>query len=57
MVPKLVIEYTSEPLPGKRAQLHKAVFVDGVQRPELSHPVGSPAPADTVRRHERTFIS
>jgi hypothetical protein len=50
----IVIEYTVEPLAGGRGQLHVAVFKDGEQVPELCHPWGSPAPIETVRRHERT---
>jgi hypothetical protein len=49
-----VIERYAEPLAGGRAQMHQAVFVAGEQVPELSHPVGSPAPAGVVRRHEET---
>lgn len=51
----LTIEYTAEPLAGHRAQLHVAVFVDGAQQLELSHPVGSPAPADVVRARAEDF--
>jgi hypothetical protein len=47
----VVIERYAEPLSGDRAQLHQAVFVDGQQVAELSHPVGSPAPRATVEAH------
>lgn len=48
-----VIHYYAEPLPGGRAQMRCDVVIDGVL--EQSYPTGSPAPAETVRRHERTL--
>jgi hypothetical protein len=51
----LIIEKTVEPLSGDRGQLHVAYFVDGKQVPELSHPVGTPAPIETVRAHAGTI--
>jgi hypothetical protein len=51
----LIIERIADPLPGGRAQLVQTVFVDGEQVPELSHPVGSPAPAEVVREHVETL--
>jgi hypothetical protein len=48
-----VIHYYSDALPGGRAQLMRDVVVDGKIVPELSGPIGSPAPAATVREHER----
>lgn len=53
--PACVIERAADPLPGGRAQLVQTVFVDGEKVPELSHPVGSPASAETVARHVETI--
>lgn len=56
----LVIERYAEPLSidkrgrPQRGQLHQAVFIDGEQVRELCHPVGSPAPWETVKAHEET---
>jgi hypothetical protein len=48
------IVYRVEPLPGGRGRLHRDVVVHGELRAELSGPIGSPAPIDVVRQHERT---
>lgn len=50
------MEYYIEPLSGARAQLHVDTVLDGALVPALSHPVGSPAPIDTVRPHARRVI-
>jgi len=42
-----------EPRPHGRAVLQRDVVIDGELVAELSGTVGSPAPVDTVRRHER----
>lgn len=42
--------YYSEQLPGERAQLIRDVVVNDEIVPELSGPVGSPAPQDAVQR-------
>jgi hypothetical protein len=49
------IHYYAEQLPGNRGQLYRDVVIDGEIRPELSGPIGSPAPFDVVRRHKRTI--
>lgn len=48
------IVYYAEQLPGGRGQLYRDVVVHGELRSELSGPIGSPAPIDFVRHHERT---
>jgi hypothetical protein len=53
--PRLVIDYYTEPRAGGRAQLYRDVVVDGDLIPELSGPVGSVAPVDTVRTHVTTL--
>jgi hypothetical protein len=50
------IHYYAEGLGNGRGILRCDVVVDGVLVPELSGEVGSPAPIDTVRQHERTFV-
>ena len=47
-----VIERIAEPLPGGRAQLWEYVFEDGQQLPDGTCRRGSPAPAETVCKHE-----
>jgi hypothetical protein len=54
-LPRLVIDYYTEPRPGGRAQLFVDVVVDGELIPELSGSVGSVAPVDSVRPHVRTL--
>jgi hypothetical protein len=46
------IAYEAEPLPGKRAQMIRTVVVDGEVVPEMTGPIGSPAPIATVRKYE-----
>lgn len=48
------VVYWTESLPGNRGQLHRDVVVRGQLRSELSGPIGSPAPLDTVRTFEHT---
>jgi hypothetical protein len=50
--PASFIAYEADPLPGGRAQMVRTVVVDGETVPELSGPIGSPAPIATVREHE-----
>jgi hypothetical protein len=50
----LIIERIADPLPGGRGQLVQTTWIDGEQVPELSFPVGSPAPMATVREFEGT---
>jgi hypothetical protein len=47
------MDYYIEPLPGDRAQLHCDVVIQGELVPALGGPVGSPAPAESVRPHAR----
>ena len=60
---RTVVEYYAEPRsPDKkgkpqRGQLHVSVFMDGEQIPELSHPMGSPAPWETVKPHEEVSLT
>ena len=50
-----LIHYWAEPLPGKRGQLMRDVVVDSKIVAELSGPIGSPAPIETVRKFEKTI--
>lgn len=49
------IIYYAEPVKAGYSILRRDVVIDGELVPELSHPVGSPAPTETVRRYEYTF--
>lgn len=49
----ITIHEYAEPLGNGRAQMQRDVVVDGKLVPELSGPVGSPAPIETVRQYER----
>jgi hypothetical protein len=50
------IIYRAEQLGAGRAQLHRDVVIGGELVPELSHPVGSPAPLAAVARREREIL-